>query len=117
MFVGTDIVSIDRIRESVEQYGSQFLNKIFTINEIEYSQGKKDGAIHLAGRFAAKESIKKAIFSSQILKQLDFIDIEIFNDVNGAPKVSILKELKFKKIEISISHESKYAVAFALLVV
>ena len=51
------------------------------------------------------------------MKYDNFIDIEIFNDVNGAPKVSILKELKFKKIEISISHESKYAVAFALLVV
>ena len=70
----------------------------------------------MAGRFAAKESIKKAIFSSQILKQLDFRDIEIFNDDSGAPKVLILKNLKFEKIEISISHESKYAVGIALLV-
>ena len=38
---GVDIIEISRIKENIEQLGEKFLNKIFTLNEIEYCESKK----------------------------------------------------------------------------
>ena len=38
---GTDIVEVDRIKKDIEKYGTKFLNRIFTKNEIEYCESKK----------------------------------------------------------------------------
>ena len=59
---GTDIIEITRIRESIEELGDRFLNKIYTENEIQYCESKKRQKYqHYAARFAAKEAIFKAI--------------------------------------------------------
>ena len=34
--IGIDIIEIDRIKNSVEKYGDEFLSKVFASNEIEY---------------------------------------------------------------------------------
>ena len=117
LFIGTDIVEIERIKNSIDKYGLKFIEKIYTPREIKYCQNKENCYPHFAGRFAAKESIKKAIFSSKIIKQIDFRSLEIFNDSHGVPKVKINETLKIKNLQLSISHEKKYAVAFALLTV
>ena len=62
-FIGTDIVEIERIKNSIDKYGLKFIEKIYTPREIKYCQNKKNCYPHFAARFAAKESIKKAIFS------------------------------------------------------
>ena len=115
LFIGTDIVEIERIKNSIDKYGLKFIEKIYTPREIKYCQNKKNCYPHFAGRFAAKESVKKAIFSSKIINQIDFKSIEILNDSHGVPVVSMNEALKIKNSQISISHEKKYAVAFALL--
>ena len=115
LFIGTDIVEIERIKNSIDKYGLKFLEKIYTPREIKYCQNKENCYPHFAGRFAAKESIKKAIFSSKIINQIDFKSIEIVNNSHGVPKVKMNKALKIKDPQLSISHEKKYAVAFALL--
>ncbi len=33
--IGVDIIEIDRVKESVDKYGDQFLNKIYTEKELE----------------------------------------------------------------------------------
>ena len=114
-FIGTDIVEIERIKNSIDKYGLKFIEKIYTPREIKYCQNKENCYPHFAGRFAAKESIKKAIFSSKIINQIDFKSIEILNDSNGVPVVKMNETLKIKNLQLSISHEKKYAVAFALL--
>ena len=115
LFIGTDIVEIERIKNSIDKYGLKFIEKIYTPREIKYCQNKKNCYPHFAARFAAKESIKKAIFSSKIINQIDFKSIEIVNDSHGVPIVKINEALKIKNPQLSISHEKKYAVAFALL--
>ena len=115
LFIGTDIVEIERIKNSIDKYGLKFIEKIFTPREIKYCQNKKNCYPHFAGRFAAKESVKKAIFSSKIINQIDFKSIEILNDSHGVPVVSMNEALKIKNPQLTISHEKKYAVAFALL--
>lgn len=117
LFIGTDIVEIERIKNSIHNYGVKFLEKIFTPIEIKYCYDKKNCYLHFAGRFAAKESIKKAIFSSKIINQIDFRSIEIVNDSHGVPVVRVNETLKIKNSQLSISHEKKYAVAFALLTI
>ncbi len=61
--VGVDIVDIRRIRKSYEQYGEEFLQRVLTENEISYCRKKKDMMPGVAVRFAAKESLSKALGS------------------------------------------------------
>ena len=35
--IGTDLIEINRIEESISKFGDSFINKIFTAGEIEYS--------------------------------------------------------------------------------
>jgi len=59
---GTDIVEIDRIKESIETFGEKFIDKIFTEKEKEYCESKKNVKYqHYAARFAGKEAVYKAI--------------------------------------------------------
>ena len=116
ILTGTDIIEINRIRESIESLGENFKNKIYTEKEIEYCESKKNVKFqHYAGRFAAKEAIFKAI--SELLDdkfEISWKDAEILNDEQGKPRVTFtskkLKE-KIQNIDISISHCKEYATA------
>ena len=81
---GTDIIEIERIKESIENLDEKFLKKVYTEKEIEYCEKKKNQKYqHYAVRFAAKEAIYKAI--SETLKDkysVTWTDIEIINDKN-----------------------------------
>ena len=58
--IGIDLVRVRRIKEILERWGDRFEKKIFTTQEINnLSEEKK--FIHLAGKFAAKESILKSL--------------------------------------------------------
>ncbi len=117
---GTDIIEISRIKESIERLGNDFINMIFTPNEIKYCESKKNSKYyHYAGRFAAKEAIFKAV--SSLLKDkfdISWHNAEVINDENGNPKVNFI-DIKFDKIadiDISISHCKEYAVATVVIV-
>lgn len=112
---GTDIIEIERIKKSIERNGDNFLNLIYTEEEIAYCESKKNAKYsHYAGRFAAKEAIYKAV--STLLPErfgISWKDAQVINDENGNPKIEFLK-IKFeqiKSIDISISHCKEYAVA------
>ena len=111
---GTDIIEVERIKESIEKLGDKFLNRVFTENEIKYCEEKKITKYeHYAARFAAKEAIFKAI--SPLLDNkfsIDWTDIEILNDNQGRPYAVLSKEnLKNINIDISLSHIKEYAIA------
>ena len=73
---GTDIIEVDRIKQSIENLGDKFLNKIYTKKEIEYCRSKNVMEYqHFAARFAAKEAIFKAI--SEFLENKNEINILI----------------------------------------
>ncbi len=116
--VGIDIVEIERFKNLTEKWGEHFLKKIFTQREIDYCLSKRNFHQHLAGRFAAKEAISKAISTgwSGIFR---WKDVEILNDESGKPVVVLYNQLKeqFKScfFHISISHSLNYAVSFALV--
>lgn len=116
---GTDIIEVERIKESIEKLEDKFLNRVFTENEIKYCEDKKITKYeHYAARFAAKEAIFKAI--SPLLDNkfsIDWTDIEILNDNQGRPYAVLSKEnLKNINIDISLSHIKEYALATAVAV-
>ena len=117
---GTDIIEIDRIKESIESLGEKFLNKVFTKNEIEYCESKKAQKYqHYAARFSAKEAVFKAISESLEDKfSLSWCDYEILNDEKGKPKVKIYKidQSAIENIDLSISHCKQYAVATVVVI-
>ena len=90
---GTDIIEISRIKESIENLGERFMNKIYTADEVAYCESKgKQKYQHYAARFAAKEAIFKAISEQLDDKyELCWKDYEIICDEKGKPNINIAK--------------------------
>lgn len=121
--IGTDIVSIGRIHRMIEKYGNQFLNKIFTQNEIIYCREKAVPAVHLSGRWAAKESFYKALpFDCQKISGWRSIEI-IPEGTSNRPLIKVIDaelsskmyECEITNINLSISHEKEFCVAMVIL--
>ena len=111
--VGVDIVEIARIRSSYERFGQTFMKKILTDAEMALCLSKPDPVASLAGRFAAKEAVSKAL-GTGISKGLFWHNIEVLNDEAGKPFVTIHSPSFTGKVSISISHDHHSAVAMAL---
>lgn len=116
IYTGTDIIEIERVKNSIENIGKKFIEEIYTQKEIEYCESKKNAKYqHYAARFAAKEAIFKAV--SKLLNNkfdISWKNAEIINDENGRPYINFLNTKIIEKIEdidISISHCKEYAVA------
>lgn len=117
--IGVDIIEIERVKNSVDKFGEQFLNKIFTKNELEYCLSKGNKYQHLAARFAAKEAVSKAL-STGWNNEFNWKNVEIFNKPNGMPYVELKGNLKSflsddKNLKISMSHSRDYVVCFAII--
>ena len=112
-FIGTDIVEVDRINKLLLKSGELFKNRVFTTLEQKYCDSKSSPSIHYAGRFAAKESIIKAVKSSGYKNPIPFKDIEILPSDSGAPLVSLHFILECE-CKVSISHTKSHATASAL---
>ncbi len=115
--IGTDIVQVDRIDKNIEN--QNFLNKIYTEEEQEYLSKRNFNPQTAAGIFAAKEAVSKALGTG--ISGFNITDIEVITNEFGKPEVflhndalEIAKERGIDKINISISHEKEYAIAFAI---
>ena len=89
---GTDIIEIERIKESIENLGAKFLERVYTKKEIEYCEEKKSQKYqHYAARFAAKEAAFKAIsWKIKDKYEVCWKDFEVVNDKQGRPKLNII---------------------------
>ncbi len=113
--IGTDIEDTSKFKDLTLENDSSFLKKIFTNNELDYCFSKNNSYLSLTGRFVGKEAIYKALCSIGI-NGINFIDIEIINNKNNIPQVSILKALPCNvEIQVSISHCEDKAVGFAIV--
>ena len=112
---GTDIIEIERVKESIENVGTKFIERVYTEKEIEYCESrKKQKYQRYAGRFAAKEAAFKAI--SKILDDKYSVcwkDFETINDGQGRPSIILhnINTEKIESIDVSISHCKEYAIA------
>ena len=116
---GVDIIEISRVKDSIENLGDNFLNRVFTKKEIEYCNSKgKSKYERYAARFAVKEAVFKALSEMVDDKySITWKDIETLNDEQGRPKVevSFVKSNKIENIDVSISHCKEYAIANVVL--
>jgi holo-[acyl-carrier protein] synthase len=115
--IGTDIIEIERIEGVLQRYPDRFLDRILTGKEKEYCQKYVFSTPHVAGRFAAKEAVSKAL-GSGFREGFTFHDIEILNDIHGKPVVTLSPRLMERfdnpKILLSISHSKEFATATAI---
>ena len=119
--IGTDIVSVDRIKKSLKK--KNFLKKIFNKEEVSKCSKLINSYNCYAKRFAAKEAFSKAL-GTGISNGINFNEITILNEKSGKPFIKLIgntrKKInnKFKKklkISLSLSDEKKYAVAFVTI--
>ncbi len=120
--IGIDLIEVMRIKSAVERH-KKFIDKIFSPEEIRSSERGVFRYEELAGRFAAKESVLKAIKTGW-RRGISYKDVVILNEKSGAPYVvlsgrakEICEELKIKKIFVSISHTKELAVGLAIAMI
>lgn len=118
--IGTDICSLARIEKVYTKFGTRFLQKVLTEEEIKYvTSAPKHMISRLAARFAAKEAIVKALGTGW--SGVSFQEVEINRLHTGEPRVKLhlrarkrAKELGLTQFQVSMSHEKEFAVAFVV---
>jgi len=117
--LGIDLIEIKRVKKVKERWGKRFLERVYTPKELGYCLKKKYPEGSLAGRFAAKEAVMKAM-GTGLSSGVTWKDIEIINDGKGKPGVFLhgktKKLLGRKKVLISISHTKEDAIAQAMII-
>lgn len=119
--IGTDILEVARIEQTLTRLGDRFVRRILTnAEQLEY-HASRNGARLLAKRFAGKEAVAKAL-GTGIGRGVSWQDIHIEHDPAGAPLVNltggadtVARSRGGKKILLSLSDEQRYVVAFAAL--
>ena len=117
--IGIDIVEIRRIKEAVER-NENFVEKIFGKEEIEYLKLRNMRPEYIAGRFAAKEAVSKALGTG--FRGFNIKDIVIDRTTLGKPIVVLKGKAKLLaqkhggyKFHLSISHGEDNAIAYAVM--
>jgi holo-[acyl-carrier protein] synthase len=118
--IGIDITEVDRIRRAVTRH-THFLTRVYAEKEVRLSNRGSFRFEELAGRFAAKEAIFKAIKTGW-RQGVKFTDITILNEPSGAPYAelagtteAIADSIGVRNIFISISHTKHLAIAMAVV--
>lgn len=113
--LGIDIIKVDRIRASLERFGTRFTNRVLTPAEQRYVRERPET---MAGRWAAKEAVSKVLGLG--VRGIGWRDIEIERLPTGQPAVRLhgraaarAAQLGMGRIAVTISHEADYAVAMA----
>lgn len=118
--IGIDVVEVERIESSMNEFGEKFTDRIFTQREQAYCEANKKSALHYAARFAAKEAVAKAL-GTGIGESLSWLDMEIVRKDSGEPELVLSgggKEFAEKNrislVKISLTHARHYAAANAV---
>ena len=117
---GVDIIGCPRMDKMLSRHGDRLLQRVFTEHEQSYCQKHKERIQHLAGRFAAKEAVLKAL-GTGMRGRMKWTDVQIANNDLGKPEIILSGEsglvaerMGVAKILISISHTREHAVASAI---
>ena len=119
--IGIDVVETERIRSSIERFGEQFLDRVFTAREIEYCRRSKTPEQQFGARWAAKEAVSKA-FGTGIGKEVGWKEIEVVRQPSGEPLVELsggaatyAAGLGVREVKVSLTHTAHYAAANAVI--
>ena len=86
--VGTDLIDIRRIEQTLERFGDRFLGRVFTEIEREKASARANPAAALAQRYAAKEACAKAL-GTGFRDGVFWRDIGVDNWPSGQPFLTL----------------------------
>lgn len=121
--IGTDLVEIGRVRRFLEgESGRRFLERVLTPAERLLAEERKGRlAEFVAGRFAAKEAVVKAL-GTGIGCTTGFQDVEVLSLEGGRPSVVLSSGARERlglgeevKVHLSITHTAELASAYAVV--
>jgi len=118
--IGIDIVSVADLREQIEGI-ENFLQEVFTAEEIATCSRRADPYQCFAARFAAKEAFMKAIGTGWT-DDIDFLSISVVSDGTSVPVITLdaraQNALKYRgafSTLLSLTHVPQYACAVVVL--
>jgi holo-[acyl-carrier protein] synthase len=113
---GVDLVEVDRLRDVAERHAGHFLQRVFTAQELDEARGSYPT---LAGRFAAKEAVSKALGTG--IGAIAWREIEILRGPEREPVLHLHGEAErqaqacgLHTWSISLSHTREHAVAIVV---
>ena len=114
--VGIDIIEVDRVRKVFAHHGERFLKRVFTEVEVLQCRGRVE---KLAGRFAAKEAISKALGTG--LHGVAWREMEVVQLRSGRPSVRLhgnakrrAEHLELSAFDVSIADLAQLSIAIAI---
>jgi holo-[acyl-carrier protein] synthase len=120
MRVGTDLVFIDTVRESIEIHAEHYLDRVYTSREVDDCRGARGlDAERLAARFAAKEATLKVLRPRE--EGIPWNTIEVCRDPSGwvevelsGPAAALAAQEGVTGLSLSIAHEGDFATAVVI---
>src|ERR1700753_134528 len=119
--LGTDLIEIERIEQSVARFGQRFLERVFTPGEIAYCHAKKASAESFAARFAAKEAGAKAL-GTGISRGVTWKEFEVRREASGEPSLylsgraaELAEAMGVRRIQLSLTHSREFALAVVVV--
>ena len=127
--IGVDVVHVPDFERQLSDGASCFVEKVFTAQErLDAEASSVPTHEHLAGVWAAKEAVVKAVSGARVgsvplLDSIDMKEIEVLHDPWWRPYVRahgslvrVLDHLGAERVLVSISHDGPVAVAVAMAV-
>jgi len=119
--IGIDLVENERLEKIVAKWGTKFLKRIYTEQEIKYCSKHVYSSINYGARFAAKESFLKAL-GIGLGMGVTLKEIEVIHDEKGKPDLRLygsakkqIEKRNIEKIHLSLTHTKRYATAIIIL--
>ena len=120
--LGSDLIEISRIQESLERFGERFLHRVFTEDEIAFCRlKKKNAAESFAARFAAKEAAAKAL-GTGISRGVSWLEIEVRRKAGEKPHLALsgraaamAQAIGVRRSQLTLTHGRDVAMAVVLL--
>jgi holo-[acyl-carrier protein] synthase len=116
--IGMDICSIDRMRKALERHGDRFFDRIVSPEE-KGDLVRRDRAVALAGRFAAKEAFTKAAGGTP---GVGWHEVHVRSTRSGKPRIdlfgkalSLVASLGANAWHVTITHDAGVAAAVVIL--
>ena len=115
------MVEVSRIGSVIARWGERFEKRVFTDWELSYCKEKKNHIQRLAGRFAAKEAVLKALGTGW-QKGPGWTEIEVRNDELGKPSIvlsgrtkQLSHQMGVRNIFVSMTNTKEYSAAQVIL--
>ncbi len=123
--IGTDLVDIRRIEQTIARHGDRFINRIYTETERARAERRANRIDTYAKRFAAKEACAKAL-GTGFRRGVFFRDMGVVNLPSGKPTLRLtggaLKRLEAitpagweAQIDLALTDEYPLAQAFVVI--